>query len=453
MKLFEEFPPASAKQWEEKILKDLKISSINELIWQTPENIDILPFYTQEHIQQINSHPLFFHSDWEVTQYIPSQNHSSEEINENLVKSLNGGASGIHLEFYQSCNFAECFNNISLPHIYSNIHISFDALKILNELKEIYFSENTFTKQKNCYINLDPIFLLEKFGEWHHNKENDFEALVQLNHIPVNATLYKESGANAVQELAYTLAHLNEYLYFLEQKKLLSKYNYIHIHVSIGNSFFTEIAKLRALRILAQHLLKEYHHNTHIHIHAQTTLTNKSYLDIHNNIIRSTTEAMSAILGGANSISILPFDFPFNKISDFSLRMARNQLTIMKEESYLNKTADIAANSYYVENYTQKLVNEAYQKFLNIEKQNGIISLLEQNIVQSEIEKSFNQQLHKYIESKEVLIGINKYPNPSDKEIKQPFYSINTHSQNKTQILPLQFKRFAEYFEHQKQTV
>lgn len=450
-KLLQDFKPVSAREWEEKILKDLKCSSIEELIWHTPEGIDIRPFYNHEHITHISHGHLFHHTNFDTVQYIPVFTHSSEEINENIIKSLNGGASGIHLEFYQKHNFPECFNNISLPHIYSNIHISFDALDLLHTYKDIYLQENEYTKTKNCFIHIDPIFLFEKFGEWHHNRQKDFEILLELNHIPINAVLYKESGANAVQELAYTLAHLNEYLLFLEQNQQLSKYKYIHINVSVGSSFFTEISKLRALRLLVQHLLKEYNHKAHIHIHAQTTLINKSYLDIYNNLIRTTTEAMSAVFGGADSISILPFDFPFNKISDFSLRMARNQLIIMKEESYLNKTAEAAAGSFYVENYTHQLVQSAYEKFLSVEKQNGLIPLLENNTIQSEVRQSFDAQLQKYIENKEILIGINKYPNPQQEKKYEFHYSLNVSTT--TNILSLKYQRFAEYFEHQTQTV
>lgn len=450
MKLFSEFPPVSAKEWEDKIIKDLKIPSIDELYWHTPENISIRPFYHPEHLSS-KPNPLFYHTDWDIVQYVPTAHHSEEEINEHIIKSLNGGASGIYLEFYQKKNFSEIFNNISLPHIYSNLQISFDALDLISQLSDIYLSQNEFTHQKHCYINIDPIYLLEKFGEWHHTQQNDFEILHQLNHIPVNATLYKESGANVVQELAFTLAHLNEYLYYLEQKNQIKKYQYIHIHLSVGNSLFTEIAKLRALRILIHHLLNEYKHSANIHIHAQTTLLNKSYLDIHNNIIRTTTESISAILGGANSISIFPFDFPFHKISDFSMRIARNQLLIMKEEGYFNKTSDISAGNFYIENYTQQLVNTAYQKFLDIEKQNGIISLLEQNIIQKEIEESFEQQVQKYIENKEILTGVNKYPNPKDSEVIKEFYS--PYIPHHTPIIPLLRKRWASYFEHQKQKV
>jgi methylmalonyl-CoA mutase len=450
MKLQSEFKPVSAKEWEEKILKDLKLTSIEELITHTSEGIDIRPFYNKEHISNINIHPYFNHIDWEITQFIPTQHHTEREINENIVKSLNGGSSGIHIDFYTKFDFDEIFTNISLPHIYSNINISFDALDIFKHLKEIYLSINEFTQKKNCFINIDPIYLFEKFGEWHNNKDTDFEVLHELNHIPVNAILYKESGANVVQELAYTLAHLNEYLLYLDNKKILSKYKDVHIQVSIGNSYFKEISKLRALRALVNHLLNEYHHTSNVHIHAQTTLLNKSFKDIYNNIIRTTTEAMSAIFGGANSISILPFDYPFKKVSDFSLRMARNQLIMMKEESYLNKTAETTLSNYFVEKFTQELIEKSYQKFLDIEKKNGLITLLEQNIIQQEIQKSCETELQKYINNQSVLIGVNKYPNPKDENIEKFYYQTSFDSTKTNALIP---KRFAEYFEKQIQQV
>jgi methylmalonyl-CoA mutase len=450
MKLLSEFKPVSAKEWEEKILKDLKLTSIDELITHTSEGIDIRPFYKKEHLSNLNLQPYFNHIEWEITQFIPFQNHTEREINENILKSLNGGVSGIHIDFYSKLNFDVIFANISLPHIYSNINISFDALDIFNHLKEIYLSTNEFTKKKNCFINIDPIYLYEKFGEWHENKNSDFEVLNELNHIPVNAILYKECGANVVQELAYTLAHLNEYLFYFDNNNILSKYKDVHIQVSIGNSYFKEISKLRALRALVNHLLNEYHHTANVHIHAQTTLLNKSFKDIYNNIIRTTTEAMSAIFGGANSISILPFDYPFKKVSDFSLRMARNQLIMMKEESYLNKTAETTSGDYFVEKYTQELIEKSYQKFLDIEKQNGLITLLEQNIIQQEIQKSYEIELQNYINNQSVLIGVNKYPNPKDENIEKFYYQISFDSTKTNALIP---KRFADYFEKQIQQV
>jgi len=444
-KLFSEFQPVSAKEWEEKILKDLKITSIQELFWHTPEGLDIRPFYNQEHIQNLTITPTYHHQNWEITQFIPTENHSAAELNEHLIKSLNGGATGIALNFFHPIHYSEVFNNISLPHIYSNIHISFDNFDLLEKYKDIYLSNNEFTQQKNCFINIDPIFLYTYFGEWHLSQEKDFEILHHLNHIPVNASLYKESGCNVIQELAYTLAHLNEYLFYFDTKNQLSKYKDIHLHLSIGYSFFTEIAKFKSLRILVHHLLKEYNHTANVHIHAQTTLMNKSYLDIYNNIIRTTTESMSAIFGGANSISILPFDYPFNKISDFSLRMARNQLIIMREESYLNKTAETTLGSFYIENYTQALVEKAYHQFLEIEKQQGLIPLLENGIIQQDIQNSFEKQLKEYIDNKKILIGINKYPLPNQEKINQFYYSLQ-HSSTPN---ALKYKRLAEYFENQ----
>jgi methylmalonyl-CoA mutase len=157
-KLFSEFQPVSAKEWEEKILKDLKITSIQELFWHTPEGLDIRPFYNQEHIQNLTITPIYHHQNWEITQFIPTENHSAAELNEHLIKSLNGGATGIALNFFHPIHYSEVFNNISLPHIYSNIHISFDNFDLLEKYKDIYLSNNEFTQQKNCFINIDPIF-------------------------------------------------------------------------------------------------------------------------------------------------------------------------------------------------------------------------------------------------------------------------------------------------------
>ena len=231
--------------------------------------------------------------------------------------------------------------------------------------------------------------------------------------ICINTTMYQEAGANTVNELACSIAHLNEYL--LAAGNEVAALKTLHMSVSVGGDFFMEIAKLRALRKLSAFLLSQYNSHAEIHLHAQTTSINKSSIDRYNNMLRSTTEAMSASIGGANSILVFPFDVAFNQQNDFSSRMARNQQLILKDESYLNVVADIAAGSYYIETITETLCQKAWEQFKIIEKKGGLSACITSNYIPELIAKDAEALVQQFKEGKLVLVGINKFQNKNEK--------------------------------------
>jgi methylmalonyl-CoA mutase len=194
-------------------------------------------------------------------------------------------------------------------------------------------------------------------------------------------------------------------------------------------------------------LVDQYNIKLDIHIHGQTTSINKSVIDSYTNMLRSTTEAMSASIGGCNSIVVLPFDHVFKSSTDFSRRMARNQQLILKEESYLNKVADMAAGSYYIENTTTTLCEKAWQQFKNIESKGGFIECLKTNMIQDLIEKDAELLINQLTEGKLVLVGVNKFQNKSEvmtDVIKETISKINS----KTIINPIKQIRLSENFEN-----
>jgi methylmalonyl-CoA mutase len=131
-------------------------------------------------------------------------------------------------------------------------------------------------------------------------------------------------------------------------------------------------------------------------------------------MLRSTTEAMSASIGGANSIAVLPFDLEFNPQNDFSSRMARNQQLILKDESYLNKVADMAAGSYYIETLTETLCEKSWEQFKVIESKGGILASLKSNYIQESISKDAEALIKQFKEGKLVLVGVNKFQNKNE---------------------------------------
>ena len=197
--------------------------------------------------------------------------------------------------------------------------------------------------QKNVYVQNDIIGHLAKTGNWHNNLKEDydqFEIIVKENNqLCINLDLYQNAGANIVQQLAYGLAHTNEYLNHFEKILDNNKKQTLEItfNVAIGSNYFFEIAKLRALRNLWATLASEYGFNISCRIKATPSKRNKTIYDYNVNMLRTTTESMSAVLGGADVVYNLPYDALYHDANEFGDRISRNQLLILKNESYFDR--------------------------------------------------------------------------------------------------------------------
>jgi len=433
-KLFTEFNSISEQQWKDQILKDLKGAEYDSLLWHTQNGFDVKPFYTAETSEKQT--PIFEFNDWDICE--PIEVHDEKFANHQALQALKKGASGLVFNISKKIDTKTLIKGISLEHIYSQFNISNDALHVLNDLAKVYGKRNEFDGKLKCFVNIDPIHLFAYYGEWHDSQEKDLSVLKKLVHIPVNASLYQEAGSTQVNELAFTLAHCNEYLNYLNNSNSLEN-KPLHISVSVGGDHFMEIAKLRALRKLITLLLNSYESKNELYIHAQTTMLNKSEKDAYTNLLRSTTEAMSAVIGGCNSLSIAGYDQLFNQANEFSSRMAINQQHILKDESYLNKVADMAAGSYYIEQLTDQLAEHAWEKFKEIEAKGGFITCINSNYIQETINADFNSLTENYKKNGSVLIGVNKYHNTTERKETLKAQSVPS---NRSAIIP---KRLTEY--------
>jgi methylmalonyl-CoA mutase len=392
-KLFTGFTPTTAAQWKEQLIKDLKGIDYNTLVWKTNAGIDVQPFYTKENLAGA-SQPVFTTSDWSICEFIKVDD---EKIaNDQALNALQNGASGLIFYITRPTNYPTLLNGISIEHIYS-------LFMIRKELESSLLSYlRTIERGNTCFVESDT--LLSK----------QVVSITNGSAICINTSLYQEAGANTVHELGCSLAHINEYLHAASSDNMLAGIKTLHINLSVGGDFFMEIAKLRALRKLAGFLLTQYNSTAEIHINAQTTFINKSSTDRYNNMLRSTTEAMSASIGGANSILVLPFDIEFNPQNDFSSRMARNQQLILKDESYLNVVADISAGSYYIESLTETLCEKAWETFKDIEAKGGLSACMSSNYIQDMIAKDAEVLIQQFKEGKLVLVGVNKFQNKKE---------------------------------------
>jgi methylmalonyl-CoA mutase len=249
-----------------------------------------------------------------------------------------------------------------------------------------------------------------------------------------------------VQQVAYTIAHINEYF-----NRIPSINQPITIEVSVGTNYFFEIAKLRALRLVFNSLAKEYNHHFDCHIVATPTKRNKTLYDYNVNMLRTTTECMSAILGGANAVANLPYDALYHKDNEFGERISRNQLLVLKHESYFDKVNNPADGAYYIESITQQLAEKALDLFKDIERNSGFITQLIEGTIQRKISESAAKQQELFDSGKEVLLGTNKYPNKNDRmKDELELYPFVKQNPRKTLITPIIEKRLAEKLEQER---
>lgn len=444
--LFDEFNPVSTQQWKQKIQFDLKGANYNDaLIWKSNEGINIKPFYNSDDVIETSNTSNTKASQWKICQTIFVSN--VEKSNTKALEAINKGT--------ESIKFIIPSENTSIEKLTQNINISTTQLYFETQFLSEKFIQKIHKQIPNAKILTDTIGQLAKTGNWYSSLKNDmlrFEAAIKTSsYFSVNTSLYQNAGANITQQLAYALAHANEYLNTLENSgNNLQSINAI-FNISVGTNYFFEIAKLKALRLLWNTLATQYNANSNCHIIATPTKRNKTLYDYNTNMLRTTTECMSAILGGANTINNLPYDSIYHKNNEFGERIARNQLLVLKHESYFDKVNNPSDGSYYIESLTQQLSENALELFKNIENNGGFLNQLKQGTIQRKIKESALKEQQQFNSGEKVLLGTNKHPNANDKmknELERyPFVKTNPR---KTLIEPIIEHRLSEQSEQNR---
>lgn len=444
-KLFDSFEKVTSKQWKQKIQYELKGADYNNiLVWESLEGIKVKPFYHNDEME--NTFSFNQTKPFSILQNIYV--HDVAKSNKRAFETLNRGAESIRFTIENdSISVKELMENLPKEDTTYFFYLPFLSIDFVNQLVD-FSNQNGY----DFRFQMDSIRQLCKDGNWFDNLTNDFEKLnyiaskAKSSFITIDSSTYQNAGANIVQQLAYTLAHVNEYF------NRISDINQpITIEVSVGSNYFFEIAKLRALRLLFNTLAKEYNHNLDCIIIATPTKRNKTLYDYNVNLLRTTTECMSAILGNANFISNLPYDALYHKDNEFGDRIARNQLLILKHESYFDEVNNAADGSYYIEELTAQLAEKALLLFKEIEANDGLITQLIAGTIQKKISESAAKEQEWFDNGKEVLLGTNKYPNKNDKMKNDlelfPFVKQNPR---KTLITPIIEKRLAEKLEQER---
>ena len=411
-KLFDQFPPVTTKEWMDKIHADLKGADFNKLVWKTDEGFEVKPFYRMEDIENltyISILPGQFpyirgtkikNNNWHVRQNIEVSEYS--EANRKALSLLMKGVDSLGFiitdpESVNEKNFEALLKNINIEIIEINFLCFGKAKEILGLLSKITM-ERGLDPGKICgAIETDPIGRLVQNGKLCIPVESGFDYLASLTEaasdftnlrtIHLNASYFNNAGADIVRELAFGISMGSEYLTQLTDRGLTASVaaSKIRFSFGIGSNYFAEIAKLRAARLLWSVVVKGFKPSNFeelkMDIHCLTSTWNKKADDPHVNIIRTQTEAMSAILGGTDSLTVQPFDITFRQPDEFSERIARNQQLILKDETYFDKVADPSGGSYYIETLTDLIADSAWKLFLEIEEEGGFLSSLKSGFI------------------------------------------------------------------------
>jgi methylmalonyl-CoA mutase len=445
-KLFHEFPEVSTNQWEEQIVKDLKGKDYGKaLIWQTADGFPVKPYYRSENLTDktfLEAAPGEFPyvrgtragNNWLIRQDI----HVSDfaVANRKALEILGKGVNSLGFIFKSCMNVTVEQLKILLKDIcLEAAEINF-ICSCENKNLTLAFSgmvnDSPWDKQKiKGSIALDPLSELLLKGKSYACCDTElFSALKdeiemaagvpKFRMIAVNGRNFGNSGSSVVQELAFSLSMGAEYLNRLTDLGMSADdvAKRIKFNLSIGNNYFFEIAKLRAGRLLWAQIVKAYGPESECSakmvVHAETGSFNKTIYDPHVNLLRTQTEAMSAALGGAHSVTVLPFDAIFREPGEISERIARNQQILLKEESYFDKITDAAGGSYYIENLTASIAEHVWKLFLEVEEKGGFIAALKEGFIQKLVKDISSKREQNINLRRENLLGVNQFPNFSE---------------------------------------
>ena len=441
-KLFTEFPPVPTEKWEEVITADLKGADYErKLVWRTGEGFNVRPYYRAENlegIQFLGSQAGEFpyvrgtraNNHWRVHQTVTVA--CPKEANAEALKLLNSGVDSLGFsivsENFTAEELDQLLDGISIP----AIDIVFCGAKP-GHLADLFLAkvekEGIAKEEVHAAFSIDPLVrnLSSKGDFCSPNGEKCFARIAELirrtaeyKHVrivTVNAQIFGNSGSTIVEELAFALSAGHDYLVRLMDLGLTIDQvaRKLRFSFSISSNYFLEIAKLRAARMLWANIVKGYNPEKNcagkMMIHAETSRWNQTVYDPYVNMLRGTTEAMSAAIGGVYSMEVTPFDRAFEAPTEFAKRIARNVELLLKHESHFDQVVDPAGGSYYVENLTQSIAAEAWKLFLEIEEKGGYTEAYKSGMIVERVKASAAAKDKNIATRRQALLGANQYPN------------------------------------------
>lgn len=440
--LFSEFPPVSTEQWEAKIQEDLKGADYEKkLIWRTAEGFKVKPYYRLEDLnglkEMLSNLPGEFPftrgtvsetNKWLIGQDLETPNPA--KANALAKEALERGAEALLLNSSNIDSAAllkEMLKGLDLSKATLCFNSAPSYQTLLKIIIEVYQSLGIDFKEFKGTLDFDPLSYFLINGHFYSNESDDLNQGVELlkasldnsefKVLSVNGQYFHNAGSSLVQELAFSLAAGNEYLSWYTSKgfnidEVAKKMVFLF---AVSGNYFMEIAKLRAARLLWAKIVEQYDPETadsaKMYIHSMTANWNKTIYDPYVNMLRTTTEAMSAAIGGADIITVLPFDMNYQEPDEFSLRIARNQQIILKEEANLDKVIDPSAGSYYIESLTASIAEAAWKLFLEIEDMGGMLNAIKNGFIQGKVAEEASRKKDDIANRRTLILGTNQHPN------------------------------------------
>jgi len=403
-RLFEEFPPVTTKEWMDKIAADLKGADFNQrLVWKTGEGFDVMPFYRREDIENLNhidSGIFKTDSRWLIRQNIKVADYS--EANRKALGILMKGIDSLGFIIDDPGTVSEENLTVLLDGIDpSGSEINFSSNGKAREIISYLISiaeKNRFGKPSlRGAVEADPLGKLMMNGTLCIPVDAGLDYLASLTretcilpnyrNLQINGSNFANTGSGVVRELAFSISMAVEYLSQLTGRGLTPDEVAPRMRFSfgIGTDYFMEIAKLRAARILWSLVADAYGpgdpEKFRMEIHSSTKVWDDTVEDPYINMLRTQTEAMSAVLGGTDSLTVNPFDIANCPPDEFSERIARNQQLILREEAWFGKVADPSSGSWYIENLTSLIAENAWKLFIEVENMGGFLSALNSGFI------------------------------------------------------------------------
>jgi len=476
--LFDDFPSISKETWKKEAEKRV---SYKDLIWHTEDGIEVEPFYTEEEARDLflGETPLpgefpFVRgtsekdNSWLLTEEIRLT--TPKETGAAALAAIEGGADSLTFipqgEMKRK-DLETLLKDIDPLRIGINFALREDPEKACALFVSSCARKEIDTQELSGVMFFDPLSRLlgheSPATPLDENVEKIAKAIGYLSDaapgyaaFSVKSSTFKDSGATISQELAFTVAAAVEYLVMLRQKGVDSDSTCRHLvfSFSTGSSYFAEIAKLRAARVLwanvAQQFCPASAESTKMRIHCRTTGFNKTIYDPHTNILRTALEAMASVIGGTDSLTVEPFDAHYREPDGLSRRVARNIQLLAKNESHLDAVTDPGGGSYHIEKLTQSISQKSLELFQEIEKKGGYLECLKSGFIQNAVEDSRKKALSDISRRKKTLVGTNEFPNLLEKmagDIRKTSPAEKEKNGSAPTVAPLTESRAAQVFE------
>ncbi len=455
----------SLDDWKDLASKELKDRSIDELNWETLEGLAIKPLYTSadlENLTHLDDLPgfepftrgpkatMYTGRAWTIRQYAGFS--TAEESNAFYRKNLAAGQQGVSVAFdlathrgYDSDHprvegdvgkagvaidsvedMKILFNKIPLDQV--SVSMTMNGAVIPTLACYIVAGEEQGVEQKLLSGTIQNDILKEFMvrNTYVYPPEPSMRIVADIieytssnmpkfNSISISGYHMQEAGANLVQELAYTLADGKEYVRTaIERGMDVDKFaGRLSFFFAIGMNFFMEAAKLRAARLLWHRIMEEFDakdvKSKMLRTHCQTSGVSLQEQDPYNNVVRTAYEALSAVLGGTQSLHTNALDEAIALPTEFSARIARNTQLILQEETGVSNVIDPLAGSYYVESLTAELADAAWGIIKEIDEMGGMTKAVASGMPKLRIEESAAKRQAMLDKGEEVVVGVNKY--------------------------------------------